>query len=337
MKIATYGFAEDQGRKLGRILQLSQSTPYQLVEFDPAALPDLLLVFGEDQLTTTTISSLPSGYHSRLILVGKRRPKTQDYPFIGYPLVSSRVLNALDQLLCANEDFYEPETVTGPETVTEPELVTITEELVVAEEPLVVEAAPENLAEPAPASEQPAESEFEQPVEPGVVSVADDMPMAELAELAEVAEPVVPAEVVPQAESGERQYRVLVVDDSHPMQQALAKELQTQFSNIHIDFADEGLVALEQVEHNTYDFIFLDIMMPGIDGFETCTRMRQMEKLKKLPIIMLSSKTSPLDEVKGIMAGSSTYLTKPIDSAEFQKVMARIRKWVDNFTKDSNT
>ena len=126
---------------------------------------------------------------------------------------------------------------------------------------------------------------------------------------------------------------MLVVDDSHPMQQMLAKELQHMDQPVAIDFADDGETALEKAGQNHYDFIFLDIMMPGIDGFETCTRLRQMPGVKKTPIIMLSSKTSPLDEVKGIMAGSSTYLTKPIDHVEFQKVIKRVSRWVSEFKK----
>ena len=133
------------------------------------------------------------------------------------------------------------------------------------------------------------------------------------------------------AEACGMEYSVLVVDDSHPMQQVLANELSQLEHTIHLDFADDGESALEKVQANTYDFIFLDIMMPGIDGFETCTRMRAMPELKKTPIIMLSSKTSPLDEVKGIMAGSSTYLTKPIQPEEFQKVIKRVTRWVSEF------
>jgi twitching motility two-component system response regulator PilG len=73
--------------------------------------------------------------------------------------------------------------------------------------------------------------------------------------------------------------------------------------------------------------------MPGIDGFETCTQMRKSPKLKKTPIIMLSAKTSPLDEVKGVMAGCTTYMTKPIVHEEFQKVIRRISKWIENISK----
>jgi twitching motility two-component system response regulator PilG len=131
-------------------------------------------------------------------------------------------------------------------------------------------------------------------------------------------------------------FYILVVDDSVPMQKALAAEIKKLEKPTKIDFSDTGEQALLYVERNNYDFIFLDIVMPGIDGFETCTRMRKIPKLKKIPIIMLSAKTSPLDEVKGVMAGCTTYMTKPIVHEEFQKVISRISKWIETvYKKDS--
>ena len=128
-----------------------------------------------------------------------------------------------------------------------------------------------------------------------------------------------------------QQFSVLVVDDNEVMQQALNDELQQMPVAIDTHFAGSGEEALQQVQSHQYDFIFLDVVMPGIDGFETCTEMRKRPALKKTPIIMLTSKTSPMDEVKGIMSGCSTYLTKPIEHAEFQKVIARVSNWVDEF------
>ena len=127
-------------------------------------------------------------------------------------------------------------------------------------------------------------------------------------------------------------YQVLVIDDSSTMQKALQIELLKSSLPIEIDCVDSGEAALLRVKAKTYDFIFLDIMMPGIDGYETCTKMRQRPEMKKTPIIMLSGKTSPLDEVKGIMAGSTTYLTKPIKSDEFQKLLTRVGGWLGKFS-----
>jgi twitching motility two-component system response regulator PilG len=128
-------------------------------------------------------------------------------------------------------------------------------------------------------------------------------------------------------------FKILVVDDSIPMQKALAAEIKKMGNPTEIDFASTGEEALQYTDKNNYDFIFLDIVMPGIDGFETCTQMRKSPKLKKTPIIMLSAKTSPLDEVKGVMAGCTTYMTKPIVHEEFQKVIRRISKWIENISK----
>ena len=72
--------------------------------------------------------------------------------------------------------------------------------------------------------------------------------------------------------------------------------------------------------------------MPGIDGYETCKRLRATDAYKKTPIIMLSGKTSPLDEVQGVIAGATTYLTKPVKSAMLQETLARVTKWIDNFS-----
>jgi len=126
-------------------------------------------------------------------------------------------------------------------------------------------------------------------------------------------------------------YNVLVVDDSEMMHKVLAIELRKAEIPLNIDYVFSGEAALDRVQKKKYDFIFLDIMMPGIDGFETCGKIRKMKEMSKLPIIMLTSKTSPLDEVKGIVAGCTTYLTKPIKSDDFQKMLIRIMRWLQNF------
>lgn len=129
-------------------------------------------------------------------------------------------------------------------------------------------------------------------------------------------------------------YNVLIVDDSELMHKALKIELGKSLIPLHVECAVSGEEALEKIVNKYYDFIFLDVMMPGMDGFETCGKIRKIKNMNKLPIIMLTSKTSPLDEVKGIVAGCTTYLTKPIKQDEFQKMLARIVRWLRDFKKD---
>ncbi|MEE9398117.1 MAG: response regulator [Methylococcales bacterium] len=126
-------------------------------------------------------------------------------------------------------------------------------------------------------------------------------------------------------------FDVLVVDDSPSMQKMLELEFAQTTMVTQVSLAGTGERALECIAERSYDFIFLDVMMPGIDGYETCSRIRKYPEMKKTPIIMLSAKTSPLDEVKGIMAGCTTYLTKPIKHEEFQRVVGRILRWLTDY------
>lgn len=129
-------------------------------------------------------------------------------------------------------------------------------------------------------------------------------------------------------------YNVLVIDDSEMVHKNLAMELAKSETPLKVEYAFSGEEGLEKLLSKYYDFIFLDVMMPGIDGFETCSRIRKIKGMNKLPIIMLTSKTSPLDEVKGIIAGCTTYLTKPVAPEDFQKMLARIMRWLTEFKKD---
>ena len=132
-------------------------------------------------------------------------------------------------------------------------------------------------------------------------------------------------------------YNVLLIDDCEIMHEILKTELEKSGISLEIDDAFTGEEALLKMQQKIYDFVFLDVVMPGIDGFETCSRIRKFEKMSNLPIIMLSSKDSPLDEVEGIIAGCTTYLTKPVDSGEFQKILVRILHWIEEFKTDKVT
>lgn len=126
-------------------------------------------------------------------------------------------------------------------------------------------------------------------------------------------------------------YTALVVDDSA----AIRKQLEIELRNAQIkaEFAETGEEALEKSQAKLYDLVFLDIIMPGIDGYEVCRQMRSRKNMKKTPIIMLSGKTSPLDEVQGVIAGASTYLTKPVKHEQFQQTLKRVSKWLTNFAR----
>lgn len=124
-------------------------------------------------------------------------------------------------------------------------------------------------------------------------------------------------------------HHALIIDDSAAIRKQL--ELELRDAGISSDFAECGEDALEKIKLNQFDLVFLDIIMPGIDGYETCKAMRSNAAYKKTPIIMLSGKTSPLDEVQGVIAGATTYITKPVKSEKLQDTLNRVTKWIENY------
>ena len=113
--------------------------------------------------------------------------------------------------------------------------------------------------------------------------------------------------------------RALVVDDSPTVRKQL--ELELEASNIHVDSAETGEIGLDLMEKNFYDIIFLDVMLPGADGYQVCKHIKKNPLRKQTPVVMLTSKSSPFDRVRGSLAGCDTYLTKPVDYQEFRKVL----------------
>lgn len=118
-------------------------------------------------------------------------------------------------------------------------------------------------------------------------------------------------------------FRALIVDDNASFQKLLGLSLSMQPLIGVIDFANSGESAINKANAGTYDLIFMDAMMPGIDGYETCARLRKNPIYKDTPIIMVTGLTSPLDEAKGIIAGSTTYVTKPVQQVPFKELLNR--------------
>jgi CheY-like chemotaxis protein len=124
-------------------------------------------------------------------------------------------------------------------------------------------------------------------------------------------------------------FHALVVDDSAAIRKQL--ELELRGTNISADYAVCGQDALEKINKTQYDLIFLDIIMPDIYGYEVCKQLRKKKNYKRTPVIMLSGKTEPLDEVEGIIAGATTYLLKPVKHKDFQKTLNRISRWLHDY------
>lgn len=153
---------------------------------------------------------------------------------------------------------------------------------------------------------------------------------AELKECAQVwKEPVLsPAFAAASADIDHISLRALVVDDSPTVRKLV--ELELRHFNVHVDVDDSGEGALGRLARTHYDLIFLDLVLPGTDGYQVCKEIRKNPMTRQTPVIMLTSKSSPFDRVRGSLVGCSEYLTKPVDYNAFRQVVGKYVKIVQN-------
>lgn len=116
----------------------------------------------------------------------------------------------------------------------------------------------------------------------------------------------------------------LVVDDSSTVRKQI--ELELKLFGIQVHAVESGEQAFELMAQRNYDLIFLDVVLPGVDGYQICKTIKKDKLKKKTPVIMLTSKSSPFDRIKGALAGCDTYLTKPVSQSSFQKVVRKYLK-----------
>ncbi len=116
------------------------------------------------------------------------------------------------------------------------------------------------------------------------------------------------------------EFNILIVDDNPKNLQVLGKTLEQE--NYRIEFAIDGKTALEWVENLDFDLILLDIIMPEMDGFEVCKKIRSDPKKKDIPVIFLTSETNKESILKGFELGARDYVTKPFNTKE---LLARVK------------
>lgn len=103
--------------------------------------------------------------------------------------------------------------------------------------------------------------------------------------------------------------KVMVIDDSNTIRRSA--EIFLKASGCEVILAEDGFDALAKISNEHPDLIFVDIMMPRLDGYQTCSLIKRNARYKSTPVIMLSSKDGLFDRARGRMVGSDQYLTKP--------------------------
>jgi twitching motility two-component system response regulator PilG len=113
----------------------------------------------------------------------------------------------------------------------------------------------------------------------------------------------------------------LVVDDSPTVRKHIELGLASLGLTVHV--AGTGEEALDLLGMNKYDIVFLDVVLPGIDGYEVCKVIKKNKNTKNIPVIMLTGKSSTFDRIKGSLAGCDTYLTKPVEYQVFKSAVSK--------------
>lgn len=117
--------------------------------------------------------------------------------------------------------------------------------------------------------------------------------------------------------------KVLVIDDSNTIRRSA--EIFLKQAGHEVLLAEDGFDALSKINEYTPDIIFCDILMPRLDGYQTCAIVKRNQKFSSVPVVMLSSKDGVFDKARGRIVGSDHYLTKPFTKVELLAV-------VDSFT-----
>jgi phosphate regulon transcriptional regulator PhoB len=126
---------------------------------------------------------------------------------------------------------------------------------------------------------------------------------------------------------------ILVVDDEKDIVELVAYNLVRE--GYRVAKAYDGHQALQYIRENKPDLVILDLMLPGISGFEICRMIRKKPDTEGLPIIMLTAKTDSVDKIMGLEIGADDYMTKPFDVRELlARVRAVLRRWETHATPE---
>jgi CheY-like chemotaxis protein len=176
-----------------------------------------------------------------------------------------------------------------------------------------------SLPSAAAAAARIAEAPMVPPPSAQVTATVPTIAMQPMAPPAPIA-PVAPI-AVPTPRHEEHQFRVLAVDDSPLMRTFLQNKLQPY--GISPEFASTGEEALYKVSKQHFDMIFLDVMLPGMDGYDVCKMIKKNKDNSLMKVVMLTSKDKTFDKIRGTMAGCDGYLTKPVDELKLRAIIER--------------
>jgi twitching motility two-component system response regulator PilG len=127
--------------------------------------------------------------------------------------------------------------------------------------------------------------------------------------------------------------KVLVIDDSNTIRRSA--EIFLRQGGYEVVLAEDGFDALAKVNDHDPQLIFCDILMPRLDGYQTCAIIKRNPRFAHVPVIMLSSKDGLFDKARGRMVGSEEYLTKPFTKEQLLRAVEQFSRYAERGTQNA--
>ena len=284
--VEVIGFSEAEKLLLSSAFGLfSRRTPRFFQQEAGDSQPDVFLVDANDSAAVERLHARNASGNTKTIFIGDSSCGTK-WPFLVRPIRWLKLLQALEQAMAL------PTADARPKAVVDFDITTT-----------FTVATPDAASPPAPASA---------PAPARVAAPASEIFAGKTAQTTGAA---AGAGNKGQAES------VLVVDDNVTVREFMKSKLAP--FNFNVDYAESGEEAIGLTGQKYYSCIFLDVIMPGIDGYQVCKLIKSKRAIPKTTVVMLTSKDSPFDKIRGSMSGCDAYLTKPVDEEKLLETIAK--------------
>jgi two-component system, cell cycle response regulator len=301
--VEVIGFNQTERIVLSSIFGLSaRRSPKFLQHTTIAYSPDLYLVDAADSQAIALFKARNSSFGIPAIFIGDTN-HGMPFPALARPLQWTKLFKAFDLAIAMQP---APAALKPPSSTA----FDVTQRNVSIPMAAVPRTAPAVTPTPAPPT----------PTAPAISRVAPQ-PMPSFSPAP--AQPISSAPVIPKVVETVTNNAdwVLVVDDNITVREFMKNKLAP--FGFNVDFAESGEQAVGFTGQKSYTCVFLDVIMPGIDGYQVCKLIKSKKAASKTAVVMLTSKSSPFDRIRGAMAGCDAYLTKPVDEDKLLETIVK--------------
>ncbi len=313
--VEVIGFNQTERIVLSSIFGLSARRQPKFTQHSSVSFsPDLFLVDSSDAQAVALFNERNATRRVPAIMIGASDHGT-GYPLLERPLQWTRLFKAFDLAIAADAAAQSDFEKTLPNVIPASSLASAG----IPPTPAFTSLAPvsrEIIAKTTPI--QPI-----QPIQTTQPQVSPSWfapPAAPLATSPETPPAMPPSAAIAMPASSAADW-VLVVDDNLTVREFMRNKLSP--FNFNVDYAESGEQAVGLTGQRRYTCVFLDVVMPGIDGYQVCKLIKSKKTQVKTHVVMLTSKGSPFDKIRGAMAGCDAYLTKPVDEEKLLETIVR--------------